>query len=581
MAGETLDIMHILGPDNLAVEIANRWREWSELKVKWTEEKKELRNYLYATDTSTTGNALLPWSNTTTTPKLTQIMDNLHANYFATLFPQQKWMRFEAETTASNVKAKRDVIQAYMDNKVRQSDFVNICSDLLYDWIQYGNCFATVAWEDNYQIKESGELVTQYVGPKLVRVSPYDIVFNPTASSFTKTPKIIKSILTLGEIKKMVEADPANDYFKKVLDKMLHARATVGNSDGMMDKASGFIADGFSSIQQYYESNFVEILTFYGDIYDYNEGKLWTDRIITVVDRAYIINNEENPSWLGQAPIYHAGWRPRPDNLYAMGPLDNLVGMQYRIDHLENLKADVFDQIAYPIMKIRGDVEDFDFEPGARIYLGEEGDVGYLQPDGTALQADLQIQLLENKMEEMAGAPKQAMGIRTPGEKTAFEVQSLQNSASRIFEHKTAHFERTFLEPILNSMLEVARRYMNMSDTIRVMDDATGAMLFKDVTKEDITAKGKIVPVGARHFAERARRVQNLTQLYQVKLADPTVAAHLSGKEFARILAEELGEPRLFAENIAITEQLETQQTAQDAEMINQEQLMAAQQMGI
>ena len=48
-----------------------------------------------------------------------------------------------------------------------------------------------------------------------------------------------------------------------------------------------------------------------------------------------------------------AGWRPRPDNLYAMGPLDNLVGMQYRIDHLENLKSDVFDQIAYPILKIR------------------------------------------------------------------------------------------------------------------------------------------------------------------------------------------------------------------------------------
>jgi hypothetical protein len=76
------------------------------------------------------------------------------------------------------------------------------------------------------------------------------------------------------------------------------------------------------------------------------------------------MSNEENPSWLGKCPIFHAGWRERPDNLYAMGPLDNLVGMQYRIDHLENLKADVFDQIAYPILKIRGDVEDFDFEPG-------------------------------------------------------------------------------------------------------------------------------------------------------------------------------------------------------------------------
>lgn len=581
MVGTVLDIRNVISSDNLAVEIANKWREWNELRRHWVEEKKELRNYLYATDTKTTGNAILPWSNTTTTPKLTQIMDNLHANYFATLFPQQKWMRWESDNREGNTKAKRDVIQSYMDNKLRQSDFVNTASDLLYDWIQYGNCFATVQWEDNYTVKQGGDLVVNYVGPRLVRISPYDICFNPTASSFYKTPKIIKSVLTLGEIKRMVDSDPKNAYLAGVFDKMVGARAAIRTSDATFDKSEGYTADGFSSIQQYYGSDYVEILTFYGDIFDYEAGKLWTDRVITVVDRAYIMANEENPSWLGFAPIFHSGWRPRPDNLYAMGPLDNLVGMQYRIDHLENLKADVFDQIAYPIMKIRGDVEDFDFEPGARIYMGEEGDVGYLQPDGTALQADLQIQLLENKMEEMAGAPKQAMGIRTPGEKTAFEVQSLQNSASRIFEHKTAHFERTFLEPALNAMLEVSRRYMNMADTIRVMDDATGAMLFREITKEDITAKGKIVPVGARHFAERARRVQNLTQLYQVKLADPTVAPHLSGKEFARILAEELGEPKLFGENIAVSEQLETQQAAQEAEAINQEQLMAAQQMGI
>ena len=580
MAGETIELQHLLGPDHMAVEIATRWQTWSNLRQKKLDEWKELRNYLYATDTKTTKNAMLPWSNSTTTPKLTQIMDNLHANYFATLFPQQKWMRFEADTRDSNVKAKRDVIQAYMNNKVSQSKLVDTASNLLYDYIQYGNCYATVTWEDNYQVKEAGDLVINYVGPKVVRISPYDLCFNPTASSFEKAPKIIRSIKTLGEIKAMIENDPSNKYLEQIFGKMLSARASIRNSDSEY-KSDGFIADGFSSIQQYYESDYVEILTFYGDFYDTEAGKLHSDRVITVVDRAYVLANEENPSWFGSAPIFHAGWRPRPDNLYAMGPLDNLVGMQYRIDHLENLKADVFDQIAYPIMKIRGDVEDFDFEPGARIYLGEEGDVGYLVPDATALQADLQIRLLEDKMEEMAGAPKQAMGIRTAGEKTAFEVQSLQNAASRIFEHKTAHFERTFLEPILNAMLEVSRRNMNMSDTIRVMDDATGAILFQTITKDDITAKGKIVPVGARHFAERARRVQNLTQLYQIKLSDPSVAAHMSGKEFARILADELGEPTLFSENIAVTEQLETQQQMQEAEAINQEQLMTAQAMGI
>jgi len=577
----TLDFESLIDADSLGIAIGNQYREWDNLRRSWVEQTKELRNYVFATDTTTTGNAILPWSNTTTIPKLTQIKDNLEANYFATLFPSQNWMRWEPADAPSASKQKRDVIQNYMENKVRQSNFVNTSHQLLSDWVLFGNCFATVEWVDNYKFAEDGAFIPQYTGPMLTRISPYDIVFNPASSSFKSSPKIVRSIKTMGEIKRMVEQTPEDSHYRKVLDKMTLARAGVRSHEGHIDKADGFVADGFSNIQLYYNSDNVEVLTFYGDIYDEDTGEFQSDRIITVIDRAYVLTNEGNPSWLGEAPVFHSSWRTRPDNLYGMGPLDNLVGMQYRIDHLENLKADVFDQIAYPVMKIRGDVEDFDFEPGARIYLGEEGDVGYLQPDPTALQADLQIRELEFKMEEMAGAPKQAMGMRTPGEKTAFEVQSLQNSASRIFEHKTAHFERTFLEPILNAMLEMARRNMNFIDTIRVLDDASGVALFKEITKEDITAKGQIRPVGARHFAERARRIQNLTQLFQIKAGDPTVAPHLSGKEIARILAHELGEGSLFGDNISVEEQLETQQAMQEAEALNQEQLMAAAEEGL
>jgi AraC-like DNA-binding protein len=130
-------------------------------------------------------------------------------------------------------------------------------------------------------------------------------------------------------------------------------------------------------------------------------------------------------------------------------------------------------------------------------------------------------------------------------------------------------------------MLEVARRNMSNSDTIRVVNEQDGLILFQSITKNDLVADGKIVPVGARHFAERARRVQNLTQLYQIKLADPSVATHLSGKEFARILADELGEPTLFSDNVAVGEQLETQMQMQEAEAVNQDRLMAAQQAGL
>jgi len=583
MAGTTIDLKLILSPDNLATEIADKWRLWNQQRTTKIDEWKELRNYLFATDTRKTSNSELPWKNSTTIPKLTQIRDNLHANYMATLFPQNKWMKWVASDEKSNNKAKREIIQAYMDNKVQQSDFEITMSKLVLDYIDYGNCFATVDYETNYtEIEETGEAIAGYVGPRLVRISPFDIAFNPIAANFSSSPKVIRSILTLGEIKGMIESNPENEYMQAVFDKMLGSRSAVsGYSDSDLHKNDGFMVDGFGSIRDYYESDYVEILTFYGDIYDKQNDQFHKNRIITIVDRTFVLKNVANPSWLGKSPIFHAGWRERPDNLYAMGPLDNLVGMQYRIDHLENLKADVFDQIAFPILKIKGDVEDFDFQPGSRIYLGDEGDVGYLAPDPTALNADLQINVLEQRMEEMAGAPKQAMGIRTPGEKTAFEVNTLQNASGRIFQNKTQHLERTFVEPILNCFLEAGRRNMDASDTIRVFDDVMGVTLFQTITKEDITAKGKIVPMGARHFAERAQRVQNLQQLWSLKMADQTVAAHMSGKEFARIMSEELGEKALFSNNVAVFEAMETQKVAKEASLLAQEEDVIAAEQGI
>ena len=576
MAGTTIDLYSLIAPHALATEIADRWTIWNNSRQQKIEEWKEIRNYIYATDTRTTSNSKLPWTNSTTTPKLTQIADNLHANYFSALFPQKRFFRFEASDQEANTKNKRDVIQAYMENKIRQSDFENTVSKLINDYIQYGNCFATVDFVRDYTEYEDGERAVNYVGPKLVRISPFDICFNPLAASFIDSPKIVRTLLTKGEVKRKIDETVDNTYMNDIFEKMMHNRSYATGNDVDVHKSEGFLADGFSDIKQYFESDYIEILTFYGDMYDADTNQFMKNRVITIVDRSYVLSNEQNPSWLGKASVFHAGWRDRPDNLYAMGPLDNLVGMQYRIDHLENLKADVFDQIAYPILKIRGDVEDFEFEPAARIYMGEEGDVGYLAPDATALNADFQIQNLENKMEMMAGAPREAMGIRSAGEKTAFEVNQLMTAAGRIFQHKTAHFERVFLEPILNAMLEAARRNMDYADTIRVLNEDTGVFFFEEITKEDIKANGKIVPMGARHFAERAQRVQNITQLYQLKLADPAIAVHMSGKEFARILADELGEPTLFAENVAILEQMQTEKMSIEAQVqLEEEQEIA------
>jgi hypothetical protein len=57
------------------------------------------------------------------------------------------------------------------------------------------------------------------------------------------------------------------------------------------------------------------------------------------------------------------------------------------------------------------------------------------------------------------------------------------------------------------------------NDTIRVLDDASPELCYSSPsTKEDLSANGKIRPLGARHFAQYATLVQNITQLYNSPL---------------------------------------------------------------
>jgi hypothetical protein len=243
-----------------------------------------------------------------------------------------------------------------------------------------------------------------------------------------------------------------------------------------------------------------------------------------------------------------------------MGPLDNLVGLQYRLDHLENLKADALDLTIHPPLKIRGDVEPFEWGPEATIHIPEDGDVEAMAPNSAAFQVNNEIAALLNIMEEMAGAPKEAMGIRSPGEKTAFEVQQLQNAAGRIFQHKVNKFEVELLEPVINSMLELARRNIDLVEIAKVIDTDLGVADFLSITKDDITAKGKLRPIGARHFAARAQLVQNLLGVFNSPIGQQ-IAPHVSAKRLAQMVEEYMGFEQydFIQENVAVFEQAETQ----------------------
>ncbi len=554
------EIRELANEDSLASTIANLFVEYDQYRKVKVDEWKELRNYIFATSTNDTTNNKLPWSNSTTIPKLCQIRDNLVANYNNALFSSDDWLRWEAADNDSTSREKAKKIEDYVKTKIRESDFEQVVEKLLYDYVDYGNPFADVGFVNDVNEQEDGNVV-RYRGAKLYRTSPFDITFNPTAISFKDTWKIKRYVKSIGEIKDDVLTRPDLTYSQDAVEKFESYREAIGGYNMEdVNKAEGFSIDGFGSYQNYIDSGYVEILEFEGSIHDTSTGEFLRDHLITVLDRKYVLRNEKNPTWLKSSQS-HIGWRERPDNIYGMGPLDNLVGMQYRLDSLENNKADALDLTIHPPIKKIGEVEDFTYQPGEQIDIPDsDGDVVPMPPNPAAFQVNNEIAFIEATMEAMAGAPREAMGIRSPGEKTAFEVQQLQNAAGRIFNDKIRRFEKYFLEDILNNFLEVSRRNFNGIETIRTVDTDYGAVSFEDITKEDITAKGRLRPIGARHFAQESQFLQNTLGIFNSPIGQ-MIQPHINTAAMASLVSEFLNWEKygIIGQNAGIAEKADQQ----------------------
>ena len=133
MAGKVAQFEKAINPDTMARNLAHLYNQWWIQRQNKEAEWRELRNYLFATDTTTTSNSTLPWKNKTTLPKLTQIRDNLHANYMDALLPNDDWMKWEGATLDDSIISKRKAIEAYLKTKIKESGFRETISDLVAD----------------------------------------------------------------------------------------------------------------------------------------------------------------------------------------------------------------------------------------------------------------------------------------------------------------------------------------------------------------------------------------------------------------------------------------------------------------
>lgn len=538
----TYEIHELQNPDSLATAIADKFTSWESARDAWYRNAKETLENLYATDTRAIYNQSREFDNSTHIPKITQIRDMLVTYYLDAMFSLPDYVDWEAYDYESIDVNIRNTLKSLCRQMVEDSKFKPVIRELVEDYVDYGNAFATVV-----NVNETLQDAVVYKGPKAVRLDPLNIYFDPMAANFEKSPKIIRTIKTLGEL--IAEADELpeeaqvyKDALKKALEKRSAIHNTVATTNADLIKDDICNIAGLGSWSTYYNSDTVELLTFYGDLYDIENNKMHKGVRIVVMDRCSVLIEETIKNHGFGCNIFKAGWRDRKDNLWSMSPLDNIKGLQFMVDFLENKRADIFNFISNPVIVTQGDVEMPDtIYPGCHVGLDTDGNFQFARPDATALQADLYIDKYLNLMEEMAGAPREAMGFRSPGEKTAFEVSQLNTASSRLFNEKTRKFELEMLEPLLTLMLRLF-----MSDSTRIVrlrnKQENGTVIFEDINLDELSAQGRFVAMGSNTYTEKARMAQTVMQIYNsAVVSDPLVFNYFNPKAMAKIIAYTTG----------------------------------------
>lgn len=564
--------LKLLTPENIADEISNLYVAYKGARSSWEREVLEIRAFVTATSTQTTENDQNGFSNNTTIPKIAHIATNLKANYAAHLFSNANWIHFEAfDKTAADQKARK-LVEAYARTKARRKGYEEVLGTCLDDYVNAGCAFAQQRYIREYaRLPDGQQGAVTYEGEVLDRIPPQDIVFDVTATSFQAANKIIRKTYSIGYIARLVMEGNTEGFDQKLLDD-IRTRHTMVRNAGISKTPTGLDwqsinlkKDGFGDLLSYFRGDMIEVLEFYGDMYSMADGTYLPDHKIIVVDRVNVVSKIPNTSANGSDYIYYATPEKRPDNLMGMSPLARLIGMQFKLDKLENMRADIFDLIAHPTIVEKGSVDFYGVrgEPDGRYVIDEDGDVRYLVPDTTILNADFQIRNTMEMMEELAGSPKTASGQRTAGEKTKFEMQLLDNGGNRIFRDRTVNFERNFIEPILNDMIQLGRDNIGTVDMVSSTSNEFGAEEFINISSDDLAVSGQLRARGSSLFAEKANALQNIIQIFSQPVAEK-FAQHTSGLALAKTL-EELGDYAqygIITKNIAIQENAEAQQLA-------------------
>jgi len=285
----------------------------------------------------------------------------------------------------------------------------------------------------------------------------------------------------------------------------------------------------------------VEIIECWGTIETNKEAggkEAYTSFVGAIANRGKLCRFEPSYFWSGKSPNGLCKYRDVPGQVYGIGALEPVLGLQDLINVRVNQLIDIVSFSVNPEYKAVDDgiVEDqFSSAPNKVHWVGVIDNLVPLQKDFQSLNAAMaDVEMLKAEFRNMVKSV--GSGIGTQGEsatKTRQAGAAIGGDLGKI----ATYIEDSALAPIIDLMIELNAQYLPPGTAVRMMED--GQPLIKQLSPESLR-KGWVCRVtGTRHTLDKQERLDKLMMFTQLVMGSPLATAAVDLLElFKKIYGE-------------------------------------------
>jgi hypothetical protein len=289
-------------------------------------------------------------------------------------------------------------------------------------------------------------------------------------------------------------------------------------------------------------SESIEIIECWGTIEtnkDSGGKEAYTSFVGAIANRGPLVRFEPTFLWSGKSPNGLCKYRNVPGQVYGIGALEPVLGLQDLINVRVNQLIDIVSFSVNPEYKAVDDgllADTFVSAPNKIHWVGNVDNLVPLQKDFQGLNAAMaDVEMLKQEFRNMVKSVGSGAG---PSDESATKTRQSTAAIGGDLGKIATYIEDSALAPIIDMMIEMNAQYLPKGSSVRSMQD--GQPMIKNISPEALR-KGWVCRVtGTRHTIDKQENLDKLMMFTQLVMGSPLATSAVDLLELLKKIYSEL-----------------------------------------